>query len=107
MASHSRQELTSRIETEEVKKTRPRKEGRTLRATSVAVLSLLSSLFVAPAAPGVNEDTSVGPAPALAPGQAPPLPKPGPLAEPRSSTQVGFPTVLTKYVISPSTLRPA
>jgi cytochrome c peroxidase len=40
-------------------------------------------------------------------GRSPPLPKSGPLAEPRSSTQVGFPTVLTKYVISPSTLRPA
>ena len=40
-------------------------------------------------------------------GQAPPLPKPGPLAEPRSSDQVGFPTVLTEYVISPTTLRPA
>jgi cytochrome c peroxidase len=35
------------------------------------------------------------------------LPEPGPLAEPRLSAQVGIPTVLTKYVISPSTLRPA
>jgi cytochrome c peroxidase len=77
-----------------------------LRATSVAVLSLLSSLFAAPAAPGVN-DTGVGPPPALAPGQALPLPEPGPLAEPRSSNQVGFPTVLTEYAISPATLSPA
>jgi cytochrome c peroxidase len=74
-----------------------------LRATSIAVLSLL--LFAAPAAPGANEDTGVGPP--LAPGQAPPVPKPGPLAEPRSSNQVGFPTVLTEYVISPATLRSA
>jgi len=59
------------------------------------------------AAPAVGEDTSVGPAPGLPPGQAPSLPKPGPLAEPRSSNQVGFPTVLTEYVISPTTLRPA
>ena len=59
------------------------------------------------AAPAVSEDTGVGPPPALAPGQAPPLPQAGPLAEPRSSDQVGFPTALTEYVISPTTLRPA
>src|SRR6516162_8932039 len=53
-----------------------------------------------------SEDTSVGPPPALAPGQAPPLPQAGPLAEPRSSDQAGFPKVLTHYVISPVTLRP-
>ena len=45
--------------------------------------------------------------PALAPGQAPPLRKPGPLAEPRSSNQVGFATVLTEYAISSATLSPA
>ena len=76
-------------------------------ATSLAALLLLSYIFAVVAARAVEEDTGVGPPPALAPGQAPPLPKPGPLAEPRLSTQVGFPTVLTKYVISPSTLRPA
>jgi cytochrome c peroxidase len=81
--------------------------GGALRATSVAVLSILSSIFAAAAAPAVYEDTGVGPPPALAPGQTPPLPKPGPLAEPRSSNQVGFPTVLTEYAISPSTVRPA
>jgi cytochrome c peroxidase len=68
---------------------------------------LLSYFFAVVAARAVEEDTGVGPPPALAPGQAPPLPKLGPLAEPRSTTQLGFPTVLTKYVISPSTLRPA
>src|SRR6516164_4751021 len=51
-----------------------------------------------------SEDTSVGPPPAL--GQAPPLPQAGPLAEPRSSDQAGFPKVLTQYAISPVTLRP-
>lgn len=76
-------------------------------ATSLAALLLLSYIFAVVAARAVEEETGVGPPPALAPGQAPPLPKPGPLAEPRSTTQVGFPTVLTKYVISPSTLRPA
>jgi cytochrome c peroxidase len=59
------------------------------------------------AAPAVSEDTIVGPPPTLAPGQAPPLPQAGPLAEPRSSNQVGFPTVLTEYAISPATLKPA
>ena len=50
------------------------------------------------AAPGVSENIGVGPPPALAPGQAPPLPKPAPLAEPRSSNQVGFPAALTASV---------
>ena len=76
-------------------------------ARFLAALLLLSCIFAVVAARAVEEDTGVGAPPALAPGQAPPLPKPGPLSEPRLSTQVGFPTVLTNYVISPSTLRPA
>jgi cytochrome c peroxidase len=59
------------------------------------------------AAPVGSEDTGIDPPPALAPGEAPPLPQAGPLAEPRSSDQVGYPKVLTQYVISPVTLRPA
>ncbi|HEY1886133.1 MAG TPA: cytochrome c peroxidase [Roseiarcus sp.] len=55
----------------------------------------------------MSEDTGVGPPPALAAGQAAPLPQAGGLAAPRSSDQVGFPTALTEYVISPTTLRPA
>jgi cytochrome c peroxidase len=78
-----------------------------MRATLFAVLLLLSYIFVVVVARAVEEDTGVGPSPALAPAQVPPLPKLGPLAEPRSSTQVGFPTVLTEYAISPATLRPA
>jgi cytochrome c peroxidase len=77
------------------------------RTTFLAALLLLSYIFAVVAAQAVEEDAGVGIPPALEPGQAPPLPKPGPLAEPRSSSQVGFPTLLTKYVISPSTLRPA
>ena len=65
-----------------------------MHATSFAVRLLLSFGCAVLAAPAVSEDTGVGPPPALAPGQAPPLPKPGPLAEPRSSDQVGFPTAL-------------
>ena len=77
------------------------------RTTFLAALLLLSYIFAVVAAQAVEEDAGVGIPPALEPGQAPPLPKPGPLAEPRSSSQVGFPTLLTKYVISPSTLRTA
>jgi cytochrome c peroxidase len=78
-----------------------------MRAASLAVLLLLSYIFAVVAARALEEDAGISLPPALAPGQAPPLPKPGPLAEPRLSTQVGFPTVLTNYVISPATLRPA
>src|ERR1700757_2656180 len=83
---------------------RPKSKGYLMRITSLAVaLSCGCPLLPATA---VGEDAGVGPPPALAPGQAPPLPKQGPLAEPRSSDQVGFPKVLTEYVISPTTLRP-
>jgi cytochrome c peroxidase len=77
------------------------------RATSLAVLLLLSPIFAVVAVPATEQDIGVGTPPAPAPGQAPPLPGPGPLAEPRSSNQVGFPAVLTQYVISPVTLRSA
>jgi cytochrome c peroxidase len=78
-----------------------------MRATFAAVLLLVPLTCAVLAAPAVREDPIVGSPPALAPGQAPPLPHAGPLAEPRSSNQVGFPAVLTQYVISPATLRPA
>src|SRR5712672_461577 len=78
-----------------------------MQATSLAVRLLLPFSCAVLAAPAVREDTIVGSPPALAPEQAPPLPLAGPLAEPRSLNQVGFPTVLTEYVISPATLRPA
>src|SRR5882672_10643908 len=76
-----------------------------MHATSLAVLLLLSHSCAVLAAPAASEDTGVGPPPALAPGQAPPLPKAGPLAEPRSQHQVGLPAVLTKWVISPPSSR--
>jgi cytochrome c peroxidase len=77
-----------------------------MQATSLAIRFVLSLSCAVLAAPAVSEDTSVGSPPALAPGQAPPLPHAGPLAEPRSSDQVGFPTALSEYAISPTTLRP-
>jgi cytochrome c peroxidase len=78
-----------------------------MRGTSLAMLLLLSYIFATVVPRAVDADTGVGSGPALAPGQAPPVPKPGPLAEPRSSNQVGFPKVLTEYAISPATLTPA
>jgi cytochrome c peroxidase len=78
-----------------------------MQAISLAIRFVLSLSCAVLAAPAVSEDISVSSPPALAPGQAPPLPQAGPLAEPRSSDQVGFPTALTEYVISPTTLRPA
>jgi cytochrome c peroxidase len=72
---------------------------------SLAVQLLLAFGCAVLAAPALGEDGGIGPLPALEPGHAPPLPEPGPLAEPRSSNQVGFPTILTQYAISPTTLR--
>jgi cytochrome c peroxidase len=74
------------------------------RAISLAVLVLLSHIFTVDSLQAGEQDTGVGPPPALAPGHAPPLPAPGALAEPRSSNQVGFPLALTQYVISPTTI---
>jgi cytochrome c peroxidase len=79
-----------------------------MRATSLALTLLLSYCCAVLAAPAVSEDTGVGPPPALVPGEAPPLPQAGPLAEPRSEHQVGVPAALTAWVISPpSPLTPA
>ena len=57
---------------------------------------------------GAAEDASLGPPPALQPSQAPPLPKAGPLAQPRSQDQTGFPAALTASVMpSDAPLTPA
>lgn len=83
----------------------PRSKDYLVRITFLAV-ALSCSCGVLPAT-AVGKDAGVDPPLALAQGEAPPLPKQGPLAGPRSSDQVGFPKVLTEYVISPGTLRPA
>ena len=60
------------------------------------------------AASVASDEMGVGPPPALVPGRAPPLPEPGPLAQPRLPDQVGFPAALTASVIPPgSPLTPA
>ena len=80
-----------------------------IAARLTALTAVLSVCLCAVlAAPAVSEDAGIGPPPALAPGQAPPLPQAGPLAEPRSQDQVGFPAALTASVIPPaSPLTPA
>ena len=84
---------------------RQKSESYLMRITALAVvLSCGCALFPATA---VSDNTGIGPPPALASGEAPPLVKQGPLAQPRSSDQVGFPKVLTQYVFSPTSLRPA
>jgi cytochrome c peroxidase len=75
-------------------------------ATLAAALAVSFGLVLA--ALSADLDAALGPPPSLLPGQAPPLPNPGPLAEPRSSDQVGLPEELTKSVIPPgSPLTPA
>ncbi len=83
--------------------------SRWIAASLTAVTAVLSvCLYAVVAAQAVSEDVGIDPPPALAPGQAPPLPKSGPLAQPRSQDQVGFPSALTASVILPgSPLTPA
>src|ERR1700756_4432087 len=69
-----------------------------MRAKSLAVLSLLANISSATAAPAADGGAGSGPPPE----QAPPLPKQGRLATPRSSAQVGFPVALTASVIPPA-----
>ena len=73
---------------------RPKSKGHFMSITSLAVA--LSCSWVLLPGTAVSEDTGVGPPLALAPGKAPPLAKQGPLAEPRSSDQVGFPKVFDR-----------
>jgi cytochrome c peroxidase len=76
-----------------------------LRFAATVVCAAAASAFVVPllAAPLESEDTGTGSPPALMPGKAPPLPKAGPLAQPRSRSQVGFPAELTKSALPSDT----
>jgi cytochrome c peroxidase len=77
--------------------------NRWIAASLITVTALLSvCLYAVVAAPVVSDDVSIDPPPALAPGQAPPLPKAGPLAHPRSQDQLGLPSALTASVIPPA-----
>ncbi len=72
---------------------RPRAIPGFLVVTAVACAGICCTGFLAPV---LSEEI---PPPALPPGQPPPLPKAGRLAQPRSQDQVGFPVELTKSVI--------
>ncbi len=83
----------------------------TNRWTAAIVIAVTAAVFVstcvALSASAGSEETRGAP-PALVPGQAPPLPKAGALAEPRSQDQVGLPAALTASVVPPgSPLAPA
>jgi hypothetical protein len=82
--------------------------NRRIAPSLTAVTAVLSvCLYGVVAEPAASEDVGIGPPPALEPGQAPPLPRSGPLAQPRSQYQVGFPSALTASVIPrPARLRP-
>jgi cytochrome c peroxidase len=96
-------------QTERDKKDIGMSTDRWIAASLTALTAVLSVCHcVVLAAPVGSEDADIGPPPALAPGQAPSLPKAGPLAQPRSQDQVGFPSALTASVIPPaSPLTPA
>jgi cytochrome c peroxidase len=83
--------------------------NRWIAAILTALTAVLSvCLCAVVAAPAVSEDAGIGPPPPLAPGQAPPLPQAGPLAQPRSQDQFGLPASLTASVMPPaSPLTPA
>ena len=72
---------------------RPRAIPGFLVVTAVACAGICCTGFLAPV---LSEEI---PPPALPPGQPPPLPKAGRLAQARSQDQVGFPVELTKSVI--------
>jgi hypothetical protein len=77
--------------------------NRRIAPSLTAVTAVLSAcLYGVVAEPAASEDVGNGPPPALEPGQAPPLPRSGPLAQPRSQYQVGFPSALTASVIPPA-----
>src|SRR5258705_13644559 len=58
-------------------------------------------------APATQQDSGLGSPPALAAGQAPALPQPGPSAEPRALDQIGVPQTLTISIIPKGSLTPA
>lgn len=71
------------------------------------VQSMIAALtFICLTAAGGSERAKVEGTPVpplvLPAGQAPPLPQPGPLAQPRSQSEAGFPKALTLSVIPPS-----
>jgi len=86
-----------------------RRRALQLAAVLIAITAAVPAcVCAAPSMRVASEDTGIGPPPALAPGEAPPLPRHGPLAQPRPQDQAGFPKQLTASAIPPdSPLTPA
>jgi cytochrome c peroxidase len=78
-----------------------------MRPISLVALAQVAQIFAALAAQALDQGATAAPPAALAPGQAPPLPASGPLAEPRSLTQAGLPAALTARVVPPGSQTPA
>ncbi len=76
-----------------------------MRPIALAAFSLLAPTFAALAAQAVEQGAASAARAAFAPRQAPPLPAPGPLAEPRASAHTGLPAALTAQVTPPGSLR--
>jgi cytochrome c peroxidase len=76
---------------------------RVLLTAAVLVAAVIALILVRSA----QSDNGFGPPPAVAQGKAPPLPRSGPLAEPRSLNQVGLPRALTASVIPAGSVTPA
>jgi cytochrome c peroxidase len=76
--------------------------GQSIKDIIGATAILAVCLCIIAAAPAVSEDAGNGPPTPLQPGQPPPVPKAGSLAQPRSQDQVGFPVALTASVIPPA-----
>jgi hypothetical protein len=86
---------------DEISLAQPQKHRPTLTKTRLLIPALISSILMSyvPASSG-SEGILLGLA-SLPPGQVPPLPQPGILAQPRSTNQVGLPLQLTEGVIPP------
>jgi len=77
----------------------PRGRALQLAAALIAITAAHAYVCMVFGMPVAGEDTGIGPPPPLAPGAAPPLPRPGPLAQPRSQGQAGYPKALTASAI--------
>lgn len=70
-----------------------------MRTIAIIVLLLLAFVVMLLFARHSQTDSGFGPPPNLAAGKAPPLPRSGPLAGPRSLDQIGLPRALTASII--------
>lgn len=77
-----------------------------MRKVLVAAVLLFGGLVALLVFRTSQVDAGLGPPPTLAAGKAPPLPKPGSFAQPRSLRQVGLPQALTASIIPAGSTTP-